>query len=145
MTLGEYAVQFANKYNQYLEQLAEAGRDEAERGFAESDYEGENSSVDITTEKEDMGFRIIASGEAVSFMEFGTGVYTGLRGNANVVADYGIYPGSWSENHKKMFSTHGYWIHDGKRYIGTVPAGGMQNACLAMQYRSSGIAKGVFG
>lgn len=144
MTLNEYRAQFSNKYREYLRQLADVGTQTAEMGFASNGYVGDNNGVSVQSEMEDTGFRITATGEAVSFIEFGTGVATSVSPLVNVQADYDIRPGSWSEEHAKQFSTNGFWRYKGEYLEGTPPAAGMQNACITMQYRAQEIARRVF-
>ena len=146
MKLADWARDFRYKYREYLEQLAEQGEWTAQVGFNENGYIGNNGDVDVSTEMRlpDGGFTIRASGEAASFIEFGTGVLAGAIRNG-VQAPYEIRPRSWSEEHKKLFSENGYWYYNGTRLDSTPPAGAMQNACAAMEQESSSIARRVFG
>jgi len=54
--------------------LAEIGQEYATNGFGGALYDGTNDTV-VTYEKTDNGYKIIASGNAVCFIEFGAGVY----------------------------------------------------------------------
>lgn len=69
-----YKQEFLKKENLLLERLAELGFHEASVRFATAMYDGVNDS-DVTIEKTDKGYSILARGEAVAFIEFGTGVY----------------------------------------------------------------------
>lgn len=145
MTIGEYRVKFQQCYADYLQSLAELGEWTAEIGFANNGYIGD-SGVEVSTEMHmltDGGFTIRASGEAASFIEFGTGVLAGAV-RSGVQADYEIRPGSWSEGHAQMFSRYGYWYYKGERLDSAPPACGMQDACAAMEQQSSDIARRAF-
>lgn len=146
MKLGEWARNFRYKYREYLEQLAERGEWEAQVGFDTNGYIGDNGDVEVTTEMRlpDGGFTIRASGEAAPFIEFGTGVLAGAIRNG-VQADYEIRPGSWSEEHKQIFSQNGYWYYKGVRLDSTAPAGAMQNTCSVLEQEAPEIARRVFG
>ena len=146
MKFGEWAINFRHKYRDYLEQLAETGEWTAQVGFAENGYIGDGGDIDVTTEMRlpDGGFTIRAVGEAAGFIEFGTGVLAGAIRNG-IQSPYEIRPGSWSEEHKQMFSRFGYWYYKGQRLDSTAPANAMQNACSAMEQQSSEIARRTFG
>ena len=143
MTLGEYRVRFANSYRTYLERLCQIGVETAEAGFASNGYVSDNDA-EVTSEMQEQGFRIIATGESAPFIEFGTGVAASPSFTVPVQADYEIRPGSWSEEHAQQFSTKGFWVYRGEKLEGTPPAAGMQNACITMQMRSSEIARRAF-
>lgn len=55
------------------ERLAEIGADRASSDFANAAYAGTND-VTVSTDRTDEGMAVVASGEAVAFIEFGTGV-----------------------------------------------------------------------
>ena len=59
---------------QFLEELANIGLNEARVGFTTAMYDGVNDS-EVTLETIENGYRIVAKGEAVAFIEFGAGVY----------------------------------------------------------------------
>lgn len=71
--LKAYRQEFLLKEKQLLEGLAEIGFHEASVRFSTAMYDGINdASVDIEPVKN--GYAIVAKGEAVAFIEFGTGV-----------------------------------------------------------------------
>lgn len=55
------------------ERLAEIGADRASSDFANAAYAGTND-VTVSTDRTDEGMAVVASGEAVAFIEFGTGI-----------------------------------------------------------------------
>lgn len=56
------------------ENLAAIGLKEASVRFASAKYDGKNDS-EVHVEATDTGYKVIASGNAVAFIEFGTGVH----------------------------------------------------------------------
>lgn len=54
--------------------LAKIGMQEASVRFASAQYDGTNDSV-VTIEQMENGYKVVASGNAVAFIEFGTGVH----------------------------------------------------------------------
>lgn len=54
--------------------LAQIGMQEASVRFAAAQYDGTNDSS-VTIEQTQNGYKVIASGKAVAFIEFGTGVH----------------------------------------------------------------------
>ena len=59
---------------QLLDELANIGVREASVRFTTAMYDGVNDS-EVTLEPIENGYRIVAQGEAVAFIEFGAGVY----------------------------------------------------------------------
>ena len=145
MKFGEWLVGFQRKYNQYLDQLGAFGEATAADGYATATGMDGNSDVTVTREPvENGGFRIIASGEDVTFLEFGTGVYTEVK-RPSVQANFDISAGSWSAEHDGPFSRTGRWFYKRTEYIGTTPIAAMQDACTTMEQMSSTVARSVFG
>ena len=63
-----------SKRQQLLEELAKIGLNEAQVRFTDAMYDGVNDS-EVTLETIENGYQIVAKGQAVAFIEFGTGVY----------------------------------------------------------------------
>lgn len=85
-------------------------------GFASAEYDGVND-VTVSMETEDNTWRIVASGEAVLFIEYGSGItypHTSEFGNFSAYP-----PTSWS-------SMHGKWLVEPKvsKYGGKWPIQG---------------------
>lgn len=59
---------------QLLEELANIGLKEAQVRFTNAMYDGVNDS-EVTLDAIENGYRIVAEGKAVAFIEFGAGVY----------------------------------------------------------------------
>jgi hypothetical protein len=63
-----------SKEQELLKELANIGVQEASVRFTNAMYDGVNDS-EVTLETIENGYRIVAKGEAVAFIEFGTGVH----------------------------------------------------------------------
>ena len=106
------AIQKLEKYRDDLDRkaklicykLADYGARRADIRFSTAYYDG-NNDVDVTVEETDKGYVIKASGEAVLFIEFGSGVRYGY-GHPDVHGyGPGTYPGKghWDD-------PNGWWI-----------------------------------
>lgn len=71
--LKQYKKDFLAKEELFIKRLAEIGVSVARTGFATADYDGENDVV-VTLEYQGNRAVVVASGETVGFIEFGTGV-----------------------------------------------------------------------
>lgn len=71
--LEQYKKDFAVKEQLFVKRLAEIGVSVASAGFATADYDGERN-VAVRVEQRGNHAAVIASGETVGFIEFGTGV-----------------------------------------------------------------------
>lgn len=71
--LEQYKTEFQAKEKLFVQRLAEIGLNVASTGFAVADYDGDN---DVRVRIEFNGNRaaVIAEGETVGFIEFGTGI-----------------------------------------------------------------------
>lgn len=143
MKLSEWQKQFTAKWEEYLTKLCETGESTASTLFNSATGADGNGGVTVSSERNETGFRIIASGEDAAFIEFGTGVYVNVQ-RPTIQASFDISSGSWSAEHKGPFSQKGHWYYDGTDYIGTTPLAPMQLACNEMEQRSSEIARSVF-
>lgn len=68
----KYRKDFETKEAEFVQRLAEVGVSVAIAGFSMAEYDGKND-VMVSMEKTDSGYRVVASGETVGFIEFGTG------------------------------------------------------------------------
>lgn len=69
----QYKKDFEAKEQEFVRRLAEIGVSVARAGFATADYDGVNDVVVSLTKTVD-GYSVVASGQTVGFIEFGTGV-----------------------------------------------------------------------
>ena len=72
--LKAYRDSIESREKQLLEELAKIGVREASVRFTTAMYDGVNDS-EVTLETIENGYRIVAEGHAVAFIEFGAGVY----------------------------------------------------------------------
>lgn len=72
--LKAYRNSIESREKQLLEELANIGVREASVRFTTAMYDGVNDS-EVTLETIENGYRIVAEGKAVAFIEFGAGVY----------------------------------------------------------------------
>lgn len=71
--LRQYKDDFLAKEEIFVKRLAEIGVSVATAGFTTADYDGVNDVV-VTLEQQGNRAAVVASGETVGFIEFGTGV-----------------------------------------------------------------------
>jgi hypothetical protein len=71
--LEQYKKEFLAKEAVFVKRLAEIGVSVASTGFALADYDGVKDVV-VTMERSGNRAKVIASGETVGFIEFGTGI-----------------------------------------------------------------------
>ncbi|MBQ0097908.1 MAG: hypothetical protein KBS62_03105 [Oscillospiraceae bacterium] len=69
--------------------LAELGREYAEQGFGGALYDGDND-VKVHIEQTENGYKIVAKGQAVCFLEFGAGVYYNGTGRYEGIRPAGV-------------------------------------------------------
>lgn len=69
----QYKKDFEVKEAEFVRRLADIGVSVASAGFSTADYDGVNDVV-VSMEKTATGYTVVASGKAVGFIEFGTGV-----------------------------------------------------------------------
>jgi len=145
MTLREWRSKFDKQYKQYIAELAEHGRDVAQQAFDSADPAYGNTDATVAIEYDGTtDFRIVATGEDVMFMEFGTGVET-IVIRDTVQSEVDIRDGSWSESVGGEYAKYGdYWHWHKQRFTGTPPMCGMQDACAEMEMYSPTIATKVF-
>ena len=72
--LNDYLAEFKDKADEVCKRLAELGCTRAKLDFSNAIYDGVND-VDVHVEPIDNGYKVVASGNAVMFIEFGAGVY----------------------------------------------------------------------
>ena len=72
--LQAYKAWVKEKTAELIRRLAEVGAAEAKVRFAAAQYDGDNDAV-VSVEAIDRGYKIVAAGKSVFFIEFGAGVY----------------------------------------------------------------------
>lgn len=125
----QYKKDFLVKEQEFIRRLAEIGVRVASAGFSLADYDGVNDVV-VRMEKTSSGYTVIASGEAIGFIEFGTGVKYpewDASGMEYTPPKHGTYGKGQGANQ------HGWWFRqsDGARArhtYGNYPAEAMRSA-----------------
>ena len=90
------------------------------------------------------GYRIIAEGESVLFIEFGTGDAAGIHASAYDAVPSVVRPGSWSETHSQQYSRWGFWFFGGQKLRETPPHPAFYDAYKAMVEALPQIVEEVF-
>lgn len=127
------------KMDEICKRLAEIGEIEASARFSIADHG--NGGVQVTLEPMENGHKIVASGHDVYFIEFGTGDDVKPHGEVSVP----VYPGSWSEQHAKQYSTYGYWFYGGEKLAGTYAEMPMYHAGKAIRENMKRVVEEVLG
>jgi len=139
----EHAIKTISKYVDMDAKLAELAKRLCDIGEPIiKQVHGSHSSV--WSEPTENGYRIVAEGEDVLFIEFGAGDAAG--------SDNGLYdavpsvarPGSWSETHAQMYSRYGFWYFAGKKLTEVQPHPAFYYAYEAMVQAIPRIAEEVF-
>ena len=140
----EYKKDFLAKEEIFVKRLAEIGVSVATTGFAIADYDG---IKDVTVRLEWNGNKavIIAEGETVGFIEFGTGIRNPEWDNSGMSytpPKHGTY------GKKRGARPHGWYFKSGEGAVqhtyGNPPAEAMRTARDVMIERIARIAREVF-
>lgn len=132
-------LEFASNINQVCQELAQIGCDEAARRFARASSDG-HTDWNVSVVPIDNGYKIVASGKDVYFIEFGTGFFANPNGYETSVP---VYPGSWSEQHAQMFSRYGFWYYKGEKLQGTEAQNAMYYAGKAIRDNANRVIEKV--
>ena len=142
-----YAEWMERKEAELVTKLAERGKAVASVKFASAKYDGTND-VSVWVDSTGSVAVIYAEGEAVAFIEFGSGA---KEGYGHPQADqHGLGPGTWSTNEELGGKGHWddpngwYYVH-GKKSHGNPPAMAMYDAVQTLTAEITTIAKEVFG
>lgn len=91
--LEAYKKSLREKTDLAAKRLANIGLRIADAVYKVSQYDGEKD-VSVKVEKTEKGYKVVASGSVVLFLEFGTGVTSGY-GHPQA-SDFGMGPSTWS-------------------------------------------------
>ena len=140
-----YQISLDKKIEEVLSRLSTLGVEviEYQYGLSHEDYYEVDCIVNGNSSM------IIAEGENVMFLEFGTGIYTDDYTEEGEVESQGlpvIFPGSWSntEGMGQFRPDHQYWYHKHVMYQGTLPTRGFYFASKEIKAQAVDIAKKVF-
>lgn len=135
-----YQKDFAAKEREFCRRLAEVGVRVAQAGFSTADYDGTND-VAVAMVRNGNGYSVVASGETVGFIEFGTGIRypewdsTGME---YVPPKHGTY------GKKRGANPNGWFFHRGRHTYGNPPAEAMRTARDVMIEQVIQIAREVW-
>lgn len=132
----------------FMEKLADLGLYYAEWSFGTAEYDGDKD-VSVSVEWEsDTRIRIVAKGQSVAFIEFGTGPYGFGHPDA---ARLGMGPGTWSDgpNGKGHWQQPWGWFYkdesgETQHSYGNVASESMSGAAKDMREKIADIAREVF-
>lgn len=141
----QYKAWVLNKEAELRTRLASVGATVASIEFSRAIYNGTND-VSVRVDNTGSVAVIYAEGEAVAFIEFGSGKKYG-SGHPQA-GEHGFGPGTWSDGPEGK----GHWDNDkgwyyahGQHTYGNPPAMAMYHAVQAMTEEVTRIAKEVFG
>lgn len=140
-----YQKDFEAKEQEFVRRLVEIGVQVASAGFSVADYDGRNDVV-VGLEKTRDGYTVVASGETVGFIEFGTGVKYpewDSSGMSYTPPKHGTYGKGQGANR------HGWWFRENeggraKHTYGNMPAEAMRTARDEMVENVMRIAREVW-
>lgn len=137
-SLEEYTADLIEKANTVCERLATIGAVRASLDFSRAIYNGTND-VEVTVEPIDNGYAIHARGNAVLFIEFGSGASYGYGHPEPEGYGPGTYPGKghWDD-------PNGWWYGNHEHSYGNPPAQAMYNAKREILAEVQRIADEVF-
>lgn len=137
-SLEEYAADLIEKANTVCERLATIGAVRASLDFSRAIYNGTND-VEVTVEPIDNGYAIHARGDAVLFIEFGSGATYGYGHPEPEGYGPGTYPGKgyWDD-------PNGWWYGSHEHSYGNPPAAAMYHAKQDVLQEVQRIADEVF-
>ena len=145
--LHRYAEWVQRKESELVTKLAERGKNVASVKFAGAMYDGNN---DVTVRVDNTGSVavIYAEGEAVAFIEFGSGASMGY--GHPTAGEHGLGPGTWSTNEELGGKGHwdnpnGWYYKHGEKSHGNPPAMAMVSARDTILEELTTIAREVFG
>lgn len=121
--IAAYLDDLEEKANQICERLASIGAVRASLGFSRAIYNGTND-VGVTVVPIQGGYAIHATGNAVLFIEFGSGATYGY-GHPE---PEGYGPGTYNPDSPNWSNPKGWWYGNGEHTFGNPPAQAMYDA-----------------
>jgi hypothetical protein len=143
--LEQYEKEFRAKEAEFIRRLKDIGVSVAETGFSLADYDGVNDVLNAETQSGPRA-AIIAYGEAVGFIEFGTGVKFREYDSSSMEFTppaHGTYGKGKGANPKGWYFSQGQGAH-GRHTYGNPPAEAMLTARDAMVARVIQVAREVW-
>lgn len=129
-----------SKLKEIAERLCKIGEDVIRQ------VHGNHARVYTEPTKSGKGYRIVAEGEDLLFIEFGAGDAAGSENALYDAVPEEAHPGTWSRNHPPhMYARYGFWVFAGKIYREVQPTPAFYYAYEAMVQNLPLIAREVFG
>ena len=136
----KYRKEFESKVDEFLENLANLGRETLDA----CGYTSSGGEITVTVEPIVDGYCINAAGKGVVILEFGAGD-TVATGNKYVsMMPFDVSPGSYSATHDQQYELTGRWVFGGVVYSQITPRNGMQTAWETIMQTWRSIAEEVF-
>ena len=142
--LKQYKKDFLTKEELFVKRLAEIGVSVASTGFDVADYDGIKDVV-VTLEHQGSRAAVIASGETVGFIEFGTGIRHPEWDNTGMEytpPKHGTYGKGYGARPKGWYFTQG--VGAAQHTYGNPPAEAMRTARDVMIEKVTQIAREVW-
>lgn len=139
--LDDYYADLSRKADELCRRLAELGATRATLDYSGAYYDGTND-VKVSVEAIAHGYRVHATGNAVLFIEFGSGTIGGGHPRPE-----GYGPGTWSDgpNGKGHWQDpNGWYYAHGMKSMGNPPAAAMYHAEQEVKDAVERIASEVF-
>lgn len=137
--LFDYLSDLERKANTICERLASIGAVRASLDFSRAIYSG-NNDVTVSVEPTNGGYAIHARGNAVLFIEFGSGAKHGY-GHPE---PEGYGPGTYNPDSPNWSNPKGWWYGDSQHTYGNPPAQAMYNAKQEILHMVEQVANEVF-
>ena len=138
---GEVLKFMRKKSNIFIKRLTEEiGKPAAEGAYG-------SSSIEVRVEQIPRGWKLIADGEAVGFLEFGAGTMSDKQHPFAQSVPFEVKPGSWSLTYGSgqfIPGRHEKWYFGGREYRFIQPRRGLYQAYTAMLNDMRRIAIEVF-
>lgn len=142
--LQDYSKDLKEKAHAISERLASIGATNVSVTYAQAFYDGIRD-VDISVEETDKGYKILASGETVLFLEFGAGVKYGSGHPLN--GEFGMGPGTYNPTSENWKSPYGWWFggkYGAEHTYGNPPSMAMYNTGKDLKKEILRVAQEVF-
>ena len=140
--LKAYEIWVNKKIDELMVRLAAVGLETARVYFQQGATDG-NEAPETWVEPIENGFKIIANGKDVFFIEFGAGDAAGNHPDAaNAPVD--TSPGSYSKINTGEYAKYQSWHHKGVKYTELQPQMPMYHAMREIERNVQKIAKEVF-
>ena len=137
--LDEYKKQVEPKLMEVCRRLAEIGAQEARAHMVLAN--GNTNAMVSEPIPIKNGYKFSLEGHDAYFIEFGTGDATNAHGYMTTVP---VYPGSYSEQNAKKYSTYGFWYYSKVKYTETPAYMPIYYAGLAIRNNARRVVKEVF-